>query len=265
MKTKQLIILFLLFFTSCTQQSVEEVEYYPNGRVKRSIEPPDSIGRRTTIEYYSNGKIESKFQWRNGVKDGKTEFFNLNGILEEITFWHDGIAEGPYLRFYDNGKLYKRSTLKHGKEVGMITMYGRNGNKIGYTLNDREGREIYVVQYNTNGAQEPGMLIPIVEGRKDTIQQNEHIPLKIKFGYPLRGTVIMYVGEANQRGEILDTVAIKRPDSKGVFHYVVKSHLLGPSNLTFKFIHNTTAEDTLKLNNLFWRFNYFVLPPNKDS
>lgn len=261
MNTKIIYLLYTAAFLlhGCNNESSDSFEYYPSGLPKRIISKPDAQDRGTTQEYYPDGKLECRFHWQGGQKEGKTEYFFPNGKLEEVTFWRNGKPNGAYRQYYNNGSLKKTSTLKNGIEIGEIVVFDEKGKRIGFTIHNEQGREIYAAQYDQKGKLQSGMLIPVIDGKKDSLYLGEVSNVQIRFGYKLRGTLSMFVGKGTSRGVILDTFAVVHPDSNGLFKYNFKPKKAGLYSVTFKFEHNTNKDDTLQLHELFFKRNFNVI------
>lgn len=100
-------------------------------------------------EYYKNGQLKSRENYRKGKRYGPFESYYKNGELmdegniighygdedantEEYwrLYWkqgHFGIIDGPYLKYHENGWLYKKVNYVNGKWNGLYLEYDEKG------------------------------------------------------------------------------------------------------------------------------------------
>lgn len=125
--------------------------YYENGSMKEYSIYKDGILTDTGYTYLTNGLKQYQLSFKNDKIDGDAYIYE-NGILTTKLFFtageqkngdfikyypngqidfkytvKDGLAEGEYVSYYDSGELFKKSQYKAGAIDGEQTVYFRNG------------------------------------------------------------------------------------------------------------------------------------------
>ncbi|AWG26259.1 hypothetical protein [Flavobacterium kingsejongi] len=101
--TIKIVIMLILFFTSCKESSLEELKtYYQNGNIK-------------SIEYLN----------KKGKKETASRYYTEDGILSHITTFKNGTPI-KVLHFYSDGKLHYSSELMQNDTIKALS-YFKNG------------------------------------------------------------------------------------------------------------------------------------------
>lgn len=209
MRAHKIIYLFVLSqFFYCCSNNADKI-YYPNGKIKRTVEVLHGKWNGTYISYYQNGQINIKGQYINGIKTGMHLFYDSTGRVEkeilygdnernkteilyfpnghiyQIISFRNGEASGAVLQYYPNGKTYFMTNYKDGRKNGECYFFSSHGDKIIQYELYKDGRLVYYKKYDSISGG------PIYEFRnmliisKDTFYEGEYFEAKIKIFGPL--------------------------------------------------------------------------------
>lgn len=151
-KIKFSIILF--FFTACTSSySPQDIELNDTIVIEKKTKTPINGYIRS---YYANGMLKSVKEYKNGIKNGYFLRFYPNGQMSlkmkyiddkpengYIQYFENGIIKAKRVdsaeyqniyRYYKNGKLYMRQTLKKLLLDGWSVQYTKEGGILAKTF-----------------------------------------------------------------------------------------------------------------------------------
>lgn len=160
-------------------------DYYPNGKIYRSINLVNGIGwgkefyengnsqslryidknkdRNLVVdEWYENGNMKSDGEVVNGKFEGIVKLFYPNGKLKSEGYYKNNLRNGVFKAYYESGKLKGVQTIKNEVlndtakewyENGQLKMIGffQNGRPEGKVLRYHENSRIWKIANYKNG------------------------------------------------------------------------------------------------------------------
>lgn len=165
------VLALLLLLSGCTKV---KKEYYPNGRIKSSVEfkfgkengkmiyYDDYYGTKTLeitmkkgkkngklTRYFSNGNIETEAMYVNDLLEGKEIIYDRRGNkIVETTYLH-GIKNGPYISWHEKNMIREAGVFADDKFDGEWFYYDERGMLVGeghFSKGDGE-----LISYDDNG------------------------------------------------------------------------------------------------------------------
>lgn len=125
-KLSNLLLIFSIFFVSCTNES-EEVVNYDNGNIKYKVNLVNGKREGAFLKYFPDGKLMMKSNWKGGVKSGESIQYFKNGKIDTKEYYTDGLPDGE-IRNYDSlGNLRQIKQIKKGIFQGANTIYYATG------------------------------------------------------------------------------------------------------------------------------------------
>jgi antitoxin component YwqK of YwqJK toxin-antitoxin module len=150
--------------------------WYPNEKLKSTVEFSDGIKNGPFVYYWQNGKLKEKGNYINGELDGLHEAYYENGNPRMKYNYAKGKQEGLNELFYNNGNKEQSAFIKNGALDGVFKAWYPNGlplKEIHYKNGIKHGVE---KTWHTDGtiAQEGSYK----EGKKDGIHTSYEIFVK---------------------------------------------------------------------------------------
>lgn len=250
-------MMIFLFLGSC-QNKKSDVQYFENGSVKLKGNLLKGKRHGAYFFYYQSGKLESKAEYNEGLQDGLLEEYYANGKLKSRSFWKNDKANGLAEEFYSNGQLKKRVVKKDDKNVGEIVIYNQKGIPVERRIHNENGDVIYVGGFDSTGVLTTSLPIPVFNDLKDTFNLNEPYTTEVSFGLKLSGSLKMIIGKLNKAQEVVDTLAVLKPNKDGKFKYRSSIQKPGRNVFSIKFIHSPNKADSLSVDGLSTNHVYYV-------
>ena len=101
-------------------------KFYPNGKIKSSINYKDGIKHGTAKNYYDNGNLKLSMTYDNGKKTGKSSYYYEDGQLYRESFYINDQLDG-LRKVFKNGKLKSEIPYRKGHPGKGIKEYLLNG------------------------------------------------------------------------------------------------------------------------------------------
>ena len=99
-------------------------------------------------DWNEDGTIYSEGNYKNGYPIATTTFYNKNGTPSAIfNYDKDGKQHGLHIMYFSNEKIFTKSTWKHGKLIGKLKVWNKQGKLTMERWNENGG--IKVKEYNT--------------------------------------------------------------------------------------------------------------------
>ena len=191
MKTKEYIILLLLFLTLLTGCTKEKTTYYKNGVKSSEISyfrgkpvgvatfwhPNGKLMQKTQYEngkvvgtlqrWYGNGNIELEEKYSDDLRNGLSTTYNVDGAkILELHFTNDTM-NGEYIEYHLNGIKKIHGFYKMGLFEGNWTWFDHDGVVLG-SANFTNGNGIQ------KAMRRDGTLLSEIEYKKNMKQGFEH-------------------------------------------------------------------------------------------
>ncbi len=131
---------------------VNDPAYKPESKVEEG-RYADNRKEGLWKKYWPNGKLRSSINYTSGKPTGEYELYYENGITEEHGFWASNKNTGDFKRFYDNGNPQQHFLFAdNGKRNGLQKYYHDNG-RMALEVNIINGTESGVMRrYNSDGS-----------------------------------------------------------------------------------------------------------------
>lgn len=152
-KTTSCLFISLSFvFLQCNNKddSIHK-EYYPNGKLKLSVEYFNNKRNGMSIFYYENGNIQSLEKYVNDTIDGEAFSFFSTGTLKKKTIMKMGIQDGVYYSFYPTGSIKEYRKFINGKKEGYGEDYWEKDGNIKGVYFSRGDTLVYRRLFDTLG------------------------------------------------------------------------------------------------------------------
>ncbi len=102
------------------RDTLEKIEYYPNGKMRIKGTYKNNLRDGEWIYYFENGKIWSKGTFKDGKSDGIFTVYNKDGSLFMKSSYKNGKPDGKWF-FYENNKLVKEVLFVNDSIVSEIS------------------------------------------------------------------------------------------------------------------------------------------------
>ena len=160
-KYTNIILVLILFFSGCSEQSPTEVNQKPLRIVQNEANLVERYGLwyevnsnvpftgvLTTYKsnIYGSNKLASQKTFKDGKYDGEHLDYHNNGQLAARKNYKNGIYHGEQISFYSNGATKERISYKFGKYEGIFESFQIDGQFIKrerYSANKKEGMQEY--------------------------------------------------------------------------------------------------------------------------
>lgn len=130
--------------------------YYFDGKLETEGEYLNGSQHGTWTWYFENGQPSLKATYILGYLDGEFIRYYKNGQIEDSSLYQYGDRVGTGKSYYENGNLFTNTSYFNGKVHGRKEFYGPTGKLqlirfynhgilIGYSYNDRDGKEIDMI------------------------------------------------------------------------------------------------------------------------
>lgn len=129
------LLFLLVFIVSCKTERKKVVNKFPDGKPASVIIYPDKADTTTytIIWYHENGKIALQASIEKGKYVGEKKIYYHNGQLKQIdslsqpcdTIFNE--CDGLLIRYYENGNISQRYTVRNNKLNGMSQHFLKNG------------------------------------------------------------------------------------------------------------------------------------------
>jgi hypothetical protein len=86
-----------------------------------------SIPEGPVVEYYRDGKVKRTMAYQNGKPKGQSHIFYSTGELCEEQLFANGKLEGRSVMYRRDGRVWRESSYRRGKLHGEVTVYHDNG------------------------------------------------------------------------------------------------------------------------------------------
>lgn len=106
------------------------------------IEGQYKMGKKTGTwkTYYKSGKLEIEEKFKDGELEGKKIFYYENGKVDKEYVYEGGLTKGLSSKFNESGEL-------------MYAIYYKEGNMIGYSYNDKNGKLMPMISMPQSASQ----------------------------------------------------------------------------------------------------------------
>ncbi len=126
--------LLMLALNCCTNSSRTIYYRFPDGKIKTKIEFKSAENENYDItNFYENGKIAQKASVIRNKYIGTKLIYCESGRIYQIDSIENACdtsiynCDGKLIRFYENGKISQRFTVKNGMFNGICEQYDTNG------------------------------------------------------------------------------------------------------------------------------------------
>ncbi|RAR49755.1 toxin-antitoxin system YwqK family antitoxin [Flavobacterium lacus] len=122
MNKLNLISIFLIIILSSCQN--REVEYYENGKIKKSYEQKDNKFNGQYKEFYENGNIKLIHIYENGILKDSSVFYNEGETIHQIT--HYLKKDTTYVKIFQNEKLSSEGKYFQNMKIDKWKYYDKH-------------------------------------------------------------------------------------------------------------------------------------------
>lgn len=126
MKTISYILFVLIILFGCIESSNVKTIRIEDGYAEFE-NPNDSTQIQRILD--RNKKLKTEKTIVHDKLVGVYKDYYINGQVEVEFFYVNGVKHGPAKWFYEDGTLFRKATIKHGKFDGELTKYYPDGKK----------------------------------------------------------------------------------------------------------------------------------------
>lgn len=250
-----LVVLFSLASCQQAEQSHKVKLFYPTGQLRVLATLRGDLPNGRVAGYRPTGSLVTTSYWVAGKRTGVSCTYYSNGTRQDsISFLNDR-QHGPAFTYYRNGALHTVERYRQGMRIGTATTFDSLGHRQQQGTYDREGNQIYAIFYDWQGHTAGGSPSSIVVA-KDTVRWGEPYTGSLRFGYPLRGKVLLLVGvlkedrQAVDRWALIDTFQVVSQSTDGHFYFSYAPKRVGLNSFQYKFIQPASPWDALVVDSL---------------
>ena len=135
-------VLSILILTLLGCRTKVKEEFYPDGKLKSSIEYKGKKKDGEARMYYPNGQLQSLVRYKRDKEDGLAEYYGKDGVLTMDVEMKDGKKNGRMRTYFHTGEREMECYYKDDKLEGTQTYYDKLNHKISemhYKNNVAEG------------------------------------------------------------------------------------------------------------------------------
>ena len=247
---KWLFFVVVLVFFSCSN---EKNEYYPNGKLKSTVEL-NHAGENDglLVEYYESGVVKSKGHWEDGYLEGEVAYYFENGDIKERSFYKNGLLDGVSTFFSKDGVANNTISFRFGLKNGATYFFNDSGSIYEKHLysNDTLSYVSTIVDDTKFGS-----LMPIIIEKSDTIKNGDVYSFRVKFGIPLKGEITIIVGKDLDNMVVRDTIGIL--DISNDYQLEITNYDLGENSFAL-LVKHADERDTLSADGVGLKHSFFV-------
>lgn len=201
MKTKHLLLLFIICLYSCKNKKIEK---YSNGNVIEEVELNDQGQRHgKKIGYFENGNIKIEATFNNDSLSGHYVDYYENGNKRRECNYENGAINGNYTDYYVTSQLNSKIEFKDGHYDGEALFYYTGGSLKTKALFEN-GKYLYYTKYDSIGnVTDKDFFVQITILNK--LSQKDSVRIKTKI-----------YGFINNEKEPINTAFYKLPITNGV-------------------------------------------------
>lgn len=178
---KIILILFIFYNISCSNEKDEKRNYYENGEIKKICEYENSVLNGACKEFYKNGKVSIYSEWSNNKRHGETILYDSKGNIKKKVIFNHGIIR--------NAKLFNK-----------------NGDIVHQEWFNEDGDLIDILILNEKGKKDIFRRIPIFVPNLDTLEVNEPFDVEIILGNRRFTDLQVTIGKINEDMIMYDTI-----------------------------------------------------------
>lgn len=122
-------LVILILFIFCCQNNNKQIEYYPNGNLKREAFINNNGKEEGLVKYfYPSGKLMKTEEKNNGKADGWVKVYYESGNLKSSHYYINDTVNGPFEIYYDEMNSIKSvGMMQKGIGVDTFKTYYPNG------------------------------------------------------------------------------------------------------------------------------------------
>lgn len=158
-----LLFAFIVFFTGCRHNTVEEYtdkdghkvirEWYNKSQIKsiKTFTNPDQTNYRY-MAFYKDGLLMDSATFVNGKINGTRKYYEASTGLLHTENYRNGMLNGPHKAVFGSGISSFEGYRKDNQKVGEWKFYYPSGKLITYEYYDSTGRLKYFKKYDKDGS-----------------------------------------------------------------------------------------------------------------